>query len=250
MSAPVDRPRPESMFTHSDWPAHVRDGLRHMVATTPVDGQAPIAALDFDETCIRGDISHALLDDLDARRGGGLVSAYQAACRVDRADAYARLVELLIGGQDEPAVRAWTQAVLTQALASGTIALRAPMRELVYWLQRAGWDVWVVTASPQVVVQTVAQAYGVPADRVVGMRTEIGEDGIYKPQLIPPATYRQGKPDALLTRAGRAPTFAAGDSETDTELLLAARYGLIVDRGDQSLRALAAERGYWVVGGW
>lgn len=240
----------DTMFTHPDWPPLIAEGLRRMVAETPVGDVPPIAAIDFDETCIRGDISHALLADMDARTVTNLYEAYEASCIVDRADAYARLVEILLVCRTEAEVRDWALRTLDQGLASGELRLRAPMIELIYWLQRAGWQVWVVTASPQVVVQAIASRLGIAADRVVGMVTEVNEHGVFQPKLIEPATYRAGKPIALAARTGRAPTFAAGDSETDTELLAAASYGLIVDRGDQTLRALATERGYWVVGGW
>jgi phosphoserine phosphatase len=66
-------------------------------------------------------------------------------------------------------------------------------------------------------------------------------------------TYREGKLEAVMAWIGRAPTFAAGDSEGDQWLLRAARHALLVDRGahgDPALRALAREEGWWVQTGW
>jgi phosphoserine phosphatase len=120
------------------------------------------------------------------------------------------------------------------------------MRELVWGLRRAGWEVWVVTASPEVLVQAVAEHLGFPPDRVIGMRSVLGPDGRYLPRLRGAVTFREGKLEAIRSHIGSEPGFAAGDSLSDEPMMAAARRALLVDRGAEGLRTRALERGWWI----
>lgn len=228
------------------WSPTVREGLEHMI----VEHAGGIAAFDFDDTVLDGDLSVALLDELDRLGPGGLRDTYEAECAVDVRAAYARLVETLICGRTEAEVRRLTASVLDHALAIGTLRIRPALVELIWALQRHAWSVWVVTASPAVVIAVAAQRVGVPANRVLGMWCAPDAEGRFAPPTREPITYRQGKVAALelATGTGRA-TFAAGDAPTDLEMLGAARYGLVVDRGHPLLREEAGRRGWWIQGG-
>jgi phosphoserine phosphatase len=225
--------------------------LGRMLDDTP-PAPTPIAAFDWDETCIRGDISETWLTYLDEQDPGRL-AAYEAGCRSDRRAAYEKLAIDLVHGHDDVSVRAAVEASFRRAIREGRIGERPAIRELMAAMASRGWEVWVVTASPTPVVQAVAVGYGVPAERVIGMTSPRGEDGRYRPSLVPPIPYREGKLEALLARTGRPPTFAAGDSEGDLWLLEAAVHALVIDRGDRTdprLRARAREAGWWVQRGW
>jgi hypothetical protein len=87
--------------------------------------------------------------------------------------------------------------------------------------------VWVITASFEGTVQSVSEpgAYGydVPNDHVIGIRLKQDADGKYLPEVDDSEgyaiTYRQGKADVLNNLVGQAPIFAAGDSDTDFEMM-------------------------------
>lgn len=216
-----------------------------------VVGQAGgIAAFDFDDTILDGDISLAVLDLLDAETERDLHAEYEADCAVDVRSGYAKLVETLIAGRTELEVRALATQALDTGLSSGRLRFRPAILDLIWALQRHGWTVWIVTASPAVMVSVAAQRVGIPANHVLGMWCRVGPDGRFLAPTQEPVTYRHGKVDALsIATGGRSPTFAAGDAVTDLEMLQSARYALVLDRGNPTLRDEAAVRGWWLQGG-
>ncbi|MEQ1504310.1 MAG: HAD-IB family phosphatase, partial [Myxococcota bacterium] len=218
------------------WTPGVRDALEAMVRAGP-----GLAALDFDKTCLTGDVSETLLARLAAASGRDLVGEYEAACAVDLRAAYVDLVPTLIAGRTEAEIRALALATFRSGM-----AVREPIRELVWAMHRGGWEVWVVTASAEVVVQPVAEQLGIHPHRVLGMRSPVGPDGRFVPVVTEPITYREGKLAAIRAATGADPTFAAGDSRSDAPMMAAARYALLLDHGDPALRDEAAARGWWV----
>jgi phosphoserine phosphatase len=147
--------------------------------------------------------------------------------------------------------------------------------DLLRTLQAAGFDVWVVSASPHHVVVPFARRLGVPPDRVIGVQTLHDDDGTLTPRLAgcgPVAdgegslmTFREGKrcwinkiifgddsAAALHSRAGgqRRQLFVAGDATTDLEMLQdASELRLVVDRHKPELmcHALSGSGGEWLV---
>lgn len=230
----------------STWDPEVRAGLERMLGSC---GDTPLAALDFDQTCIRGDVSEAALALLARRTGLDLVGRYEEECRLDLRTAYVDLVATLVAGRTEREVRQLALDTLREGEQTGQLGIREPMRELVWALQRHGWEVWVVTASAEALVQAVAERMGIPPDRVVGMRSPLQDDGRYGVEVSEPVTYREGKLTALRRVAGRHPVFAAGDSRSDQPMMAAARYALLLDRGDEGLRADAERAEWWIQSG-
>jgi phosphoserine phosphatase len=206
------------------------------------------AAFDFDDTLCDGDLSLALLAAIERADPKGQRAHYEAACEQDTRSGYAELVETLIAGRTEGQVRQQTAAVLADGLADGSLRLRPALAELIWAMQRHRWDVWVVTASPAVVVAVAARHLGVGAHRVLGMWCD-QVDGRFVAPTREPITYRQGKVDALASVGVTTPVFAAGDAPTDLEMLRAAQYGLVVDRGHPVLRDAAARHGWWIQAG-
>jgi phosphoserine phosphatase len=112
---------------------------------------------------------------------------------------------------------------------------------LMAMMREAGFDVWVITASFEGTVQSVSEpdAYGyeVPNDHVIGNRLKQDADGKYLPEVDDSEgyaiTYRQGKADVLRNLVGKAPIFAAGDSDTDFEMMTSfaeTKMSLVVNR--------------------
>ena len=234
-------PHTASLITDPAWSSEVRVGLRRMLEQDP----RGIATFDFDDTLLDGDLSLALLAHLEALEPKGQRAHYEAACARDVRAGYAELVETLLVGRTEKEVRDLTTTALERGLADGTLRFRSALVELIWVLQRHGWEVWVVTASPAVVIQVAAQRIGIGADRVLGMWCR-SEQGRFVGPTQEPVTYRQGKVDALATVGRQRPTFAAGDAPTDLEMLGEAKYGLVVDRGNTLLREAAERHGWWI----
>jgi len=209
------------------WTSEARAAIAELIRHHR-DTPRKIAAFDFDDTCIDGDIGIALLERFDAVSSRDLVSEYEADCAIDTRSGYAQLTATLLAGRTEKDVRAQTALALQDALGDGRIHWVDGVRRLLSTLVDNKWEVWIVTASPEVVVEEVAAQYCVPRSRVIGMRTAM-EDGHYTAEVLEPITYKSGKLEALELRAGGLPLLAMGDSPSDEALLGAAEVGLQID---------------------
>jgi phosphoserine phosphatase len=196
----------------------------------------------------------------------GMVAAYRERCdREGESVCFPWLAQALAGMSVEE-VRAAARAALERETARpvGVEWLRdgdkdprpvrvdrgirylAPMVELVATLAAQGLEVWVVSASAQWVVEEAAARVGIPADRVLGVKTQVDARGRLTTRVTR-ATWRQGKADAIMREIGRPPFFAAGDSNTDLEmLLLGTGPRLVMDRGKRPLLDVAREKGWFV----
>ncbi len=141
--------------------------------------------------------------------------------------------------------RAWSaeQEALVQHQG---IRRREPIAAMAAHLQELGFELWVVSASPQPMVQAVAQAlYGLPPERVLGVRS-VEEEGRVGFEVLSPITWRQGKVEAIQQHVGRRPVLVFGDAWTDWEMLTWAQHGVLIDRGKEELRQAALEAGLLV----
>ena len=140
-------------------------------------------------------------------------------------------------------------------------------RDLIVTLQRAGFDVWVVSASPEPIVVPFARRVGVEADHVIGIRTLVDGDGrltYHLPGCGPIAdgedavvTYQEGKRcwinkvifgvegDGAMERSedpSLRPRFVAGDANTDAEMLRdAVTLRLLINRNKPEVMCRASQ---------
>lgn len=151
-----------------------------------------------------------------------------------------------------------TQVIGTRTV-NGWLRIYDQVADLLEVTASHGYDVWIITASPQDVIQTFAPMVGIPADHVVGIRSMVDGAGklTYRFEgcgtladgtgaMIP---YIQGKrcwinqviygdttATAMLRRPdGDRPVFAAGDSDTDIEFMRDAQYRLVINRNKTEL---------------
>ncbi|WP_030192950.1 haloacid dehalogenase-like hydrolase [Streptomyces sp. NRRL S-87] len=145
--------------------------------------------------------------------------------------------------------------------------------DLVRALQRAGFDVWISSASPQPVVEVWARGAGIAADHVIGIRN-VTRHGVTTARLegcgsVPDGadtmiTYIDGKrcwinQEVFGVRGAAAErvqparhrqVFAAGDSDTDVSFLRdATALRLVLNRNKNELmcRAYDDADGRWLV---
>ena len=165
-----------------------------------------------------------------------------------------------------------TQTVGTHAGMTAWVRVYPEMRDLVGALQTNGFDVWVISASPQHVTEVVANEVGIAPDHVVGIRNAVEADGRLGYHLescgdaAPDSviTFDQGKrcfinkvvfhqpPAAQLAKADAAhrQAFAAGDSDTDVAFVQdATDLKLVIDRNRVALMCNAHSNagGRWIV---
>jgi phosphoglycolate phosphatase-like HAD superfamily hydrolase len=153
-----------------------------------------------------------------------------------------------------------TQTIGTTKDLAAWVRIYEPMHDLQDALRAAGFDVWVVSASAQWLVEVVASHVGVDASHAVGIRA-IVKDGKLDYRLqgcgTEPdgadtvITFNEGKrcwinraifrlPESeQLSRAtdpAKRPTFAAGDSDTDLAMVQdATTLKLVIDRNKRAL---------------
>ncbi|WP_405981507.1 haloacid dehalogenase-like hydrolase [Streptomyces sp. NBC_00158] len=158
--------------------------------------------------------------------------------------------------------------------ATGWVRYYDQQRDLVDKLQRAGFDVWISSASPQPVVEVWARGVGIDAAHVIGIRNTTTRDGRLTAHLqgcgsVPDGadtmtTYIdgkrcwinkevfgvRGKAAEKVQPAARRQVFAAGDSDTDISFLRdATALRLVLNRNKNELmcRAYDNSDGKWIV---
>jgi len=178
----------------------------------------------------------------------------------------------------EETVDAYTSAPLDATKTVGSRTVNAYIRvyeqiaDLIGTLDDSGFDVWVVSASPQAVVEVFAPRAGVAADHVIGIRSMLDGEGRVtyhlegcgtvadaEDSMIP---YIEGKrcwvnkviygmegASAMEPRPAGRQMFAAGDSDTDIEFVKDATYRLAINRQKKELMCYAYfnEDGNWLV---
>lgn len=129
---------------------------------------------------------------------------------------------------------------MTLPIARG-LRVRNEMRELMHEFRAAGWQVFVITASPQWEIEAFAERYFISSHNVIGMRRAI-VNGRVTAAFEPPCSWGDGKLDAynLFVKRERPPNFCAGDSIGDWKLLEWATDGaLLIELAPDSLRNFA-----------
>ncbi|MEU3748783.1 MULTISPECIES: haloacid dehalogenase-like hydrolase [Streptomyces] len=165
-----------------------------------------------------------------------------------------------------------TQQVGT-ARVTGWVRYYEQQRDLIGTLRRAGFDVWVVSASPEPVVDVWAKGVGVDPSHTLGIRNTT-EHGRLTAHLKGCGTVRDGE-DEMITYidgkrcwinqeilgvrgpaaervqpASRRQVFAAGDSDTDVSFLRdATGLRLVLNRNKNEVMCRAYENGdgRWLV---
>lgn len=143
--------------------------------------------------------------------------------------------EPIRAGDDDPA----------PAITSTGIRLHPEILQLMELLKTHGFELWVVTAGPQWVVQGAAAHLPLEAERMIGMRTVLA-DGELTTEMAEPPTFREGKVAAIEEFIGRKPLLVVGDSWTDAEMMAYGQHAVLIDRGYADLKKKAFDSGWWV----
>lgn len=228
------------------WSPGVHRRLCTLLDTAPAGS---VAALDFDHTCIAGDISHAILRQREADTGEDLWTPYQEDCARDVEEGYANLSVALIGGMSRAEALAYATDGLARAIRDRTVGFSSDMARLIAALAERHWEIWVITASASPLVCPAAAHYGIRPSQVVGLDPQL-EDGRYGSSVPHPRTYRQGKAAHLKRIASSEPRLVCGDSTGDADMMALSSDAIFFDHGDPTMAKLAAKNGWHVQPGW
>jgi phosphoserine phosphatase len=156
---------------------------------------------------------------------------------------------------------------------TGWVRIYPQMAALVRRLQKRGFEVWIVSASPQPFAEVVAGEVGIAEDHVIGVRSLLDADKRLTARVQgcgPSAdgedtiiTFNEGKrcwinkvifgakPEEQLTRLEppRRVAFAAGDSDTDIAFVKDADLKLAINRNKPELmcNAHAGHGNSWLI---
>jgi HAD superfamily hydrolase (TIGR01490 family) len=126
--------------------------------------------------------------------------------------------------------------------------VRPESRKLVKMHHEAGRDTWILSASPQGIVEPLADALGMTG--AIGTKGKV-VDGYYTSELDGPFVYGQGKADAIRQLSERlgydlSRSYAYTDSISDLPMLELVGHPVTVNP-DSPLEDIAYERGWPVV---
>lgn len=94
-----------------------------------------------------------------------------------------------------------------------------PMKQLIATLKQNGFEIWVITASPEGLYQQfLSKQLEIPMTHIVGIKSVI-KDGIITDQIIEPVPQDHGKKWAIESFVQGVPLFVAGNSRGDKEMI-------------------------------
>ena len=94
------------------------------------------------------------------------------------------------------------------------------MKALIANLENFGFEVWILSASPELLYQRFcAEQLGLPADRILGVKSRVGEGNVVTDELVFPVSQDEGKADVVRTFIKADPLFVGGNSRGDLEMM-------------------------------
>jgi phosphoserine phosphatase len=186
-------------------------------------GRRDIAVFDADGTLWRGDVGEAFYRHQIQRKtipGAPPRDPWDVyikeAIEGDTVKAYGWLAQWNAGVAEDDLNR-WCEEYFNIHFAH---MIFAPMRELAHALINAGFEVWVVTASPRWIVQAGVKGFGIQPDRVIGTSVVVEKGRLTdKVEQVP---YRAAKAKLIQSVIGQKPSFAAGNTYWDKEMMVIA----------------------------
>lgn len=93
------------------------------------------------------------------------------------------------------------------------------IKMLIQNLKSYGFEVWVVSASPELLYQGVlSRELDIPVTHIIGTKSVVS-NGIATNKIVLPVPQDEGKADAIETIIKAKPILAAGNSQSDVEML-------------------------------
>ncbi len=185
--------------------------------------------------------------------------AWTAQLMAGYTDAEVSQFATLAIGPQLTAAEGTTQTIGTRTGLNGWLRIYDQTKDLIEVFQSQGYDVWVITASPQPVIQAFTPMVGIDADHVIGIRSTKDSAGkrtysfegcgdvpdgnqslisyiAGKRCWVNKVVFGDNTARAMLKRPdGKRQVFGAGDSDTDIEFLRDATYKLAIDRNKSEI---------------
>ena len=93
------------------------------------------------------------------------------------------------------------------------------MEQVVKNLQSFDFEVWIITASPELLYQEfVSEKLGIPENRIIGVKS-VTRDGTVSDHIVHPVPQDDGKAETIATFIETEPLFVAGNSMGDVPMI-------------------------------
>lgn len=94
-----------------------------------------------------------------------------------------------------------------------------PMRQLINVLKQNGFEVWIVTGSPEAMYQGfLSEELEIPVTNIIGVKSVI-RHGIISEEIVHPVPQDRGKMEAIETFIQDKPLIVGGNSRGDKEMI-------------------------------
>lgn len=120
------------------------------------------------------------------------------------------------------------------------VRIKQEMIRLVQFFKQQGANLWIVSASPQMVCEFVAKKFGIDIQQVLGTCVSEEENDV---QRFP---WGSSKLKVLLESGVTHPLFVFGDGEGDVEMLEVAEYPVVVEGNSRKIIELAIRKNWWI----
>jgi HAD superfamily phosphoserine phosphatase-like hydrolase len=255
-------------FLQGGWATDV-----HAFLHSVIPSMRGIAAFDFDNTLIKNDFGEAVMNELvaeglprqkdhllehfyDEEKARSFLGStnlknnllfsrffgteYEIRIQTEGYESAYRWTSFVFAGYSkselkEIALRVWNKHVRLPHSDKHKITPYSDMVRLIQFMKEHKWDIYIVTASPTLIIRPVAEVFGISQDNVIGMELETKNQQTTK-NILEPYTYGQGKLKAFYNRVGRYMHLAFGDSFNDYPMLKRAGLkGILIDKGQEEL---------------
>jgi phosphoserine phosphatase len=152
-----------------------------------------------------------------------------------------RWTSFLFSGYSLNDLQMKSKKIWNELLNSKSIEIFTEMVEVIHYLQFHNWNVYIVTASPTICIQSVCDSFSINPNHVLGMDLDF-EFGFTSKTIIEPFTYGHGKTQKLELVVQNLPDISFGDSENDFPMLCAAKEkGILIEKNDNKFNAKCIE---------
>ncbi|MFN3604229.1 MAG: hypothetical protein ACK4UJ_05945 [Leptonema sp. (in: bacteria)] len=126
------------------------------------------------------------------------------------------------------------------------IRINQAFYELIQILTERDWDIYIITASPEVAIQAISKYWNLSESQIIGMKLKL-ENQILLPQIEEPYTYDQGKYLAFKNIVKKPIYIAGGDSYPDIYLLENSKLPIFLNHSfKEPLLKIAKEKKFYI----
>jgi HAD superfamily phosphoserine phosphatase-like hydrolase len=124
------------------------------------------------------------------------------------------------------------------------IKLREHVIELMDFVRERGIIIWIVTASPEIVIRAALNCFKIDAN-LIGVRNVV-VDGKFTADLESPTPITAGKVECIKKFIDKMPLIGVGDSINDLPMLEYCKIKVVVDR-QNPLAEKAIKEGWFLI---